>query len=893
MSEEIKEKKSNEKSDTFTFNLDFLKNKKFQISLIILILLATLFVGVVIRTLDVPHLIDHTNGKYVPLALDPFYWLRVAQTIVAHNGTLPAFDTMRSSYLNVTWTPEILPKTIIFIWHVSKIFNHNMTLRHADVLYPVIAFIFSLLAFFFLIFYLTRNWWMALISAIMLAFVPPYLYRSMAGFADHDILGMFAFFMALLFFAIGMNHLKKKKTKQSGPIIYGLLTGFLMFFSVASWGGIAKFSFLIIPLAFLLDWIINKEDRHKNYLYYYTSLIVGAVISIFVFGYPFMQTIKTYLFGTTTIFTTFDLGFIFVSYFLPKIKFVKEKYQKYNYLISAGTVVVLGAVFYHIFIGNIFSLISRLFIILIHPFGVGRVTKTVAENASTYVTDLVSQIGKTTFYLFLFGLLMLGINISTEIKKKKYRKLFSISFILFSLGILYSSFSPNSILNGNSGLSKVFVILAFLFLGFSSLYIYFKSEWKINVNLIIIFTWAVPMLLALRGAQRLNFLAVPFVAFMAIYSLFEFYKRAGMSKDETARIFSKILALILIVLLIIGLVGYYKSDKVQSKNQSPSYNLFWQKAMAWVRNNTSPDSIFLHWWDYGYWVQTGGHRPTIADGGYHGDYLVHNIGRYVLTTPIPATAKSYMKTMNASYLLIDPSDIGKYSAYSSIGNAANTSDRASWLLTLTSSPSKTQETRNQTIRLYQGTIPMDEDIFYNQNGKQIFLPEGKSYLIGVFLPKEHNGNYSQPLGVYFYNGKQYQIPIEKLFINGELLDFHKGINATAYIYPNIYTSNKGQQLDPTGALMYLSQKTQNSLIAQLYLMGDPKNEYPELKVAHKEGYYPFPFYYGGFQGPLTIYSINRTMMTNINKNPGFLKTHITYGEYDNFSFVKNKSLPAI
>ena len=188
---------------------------------------------------------------------------------------------------------------------------------------------------------------------------------------------------------------------------------------------------------------------------------------------------------------------------------------------------------------------------------------------------------------------------------------------------------------------------------------------------------------------------------------------------------------------------------------------------------------------------------------------------------------------------------------------------------------------------------MDQDIFYTQSGQNIFLPSGKSYLIGVLLSKWDNGTYEQPVGVYYYNGQQYKIPIMHMFLNGKLIDYNKGINATAYVYANVLSANGGQQIDPTGALMYLSQKTQDSLVAQVYLMGDPHNEYPEIKLAHKEEYYPFPFYYGGFQGPLAIFSINKSMMTNINTNPGFLKYSGVYGEYDNFSYVKNPNLPAI
>ena len=32
--------------------------------------------------------------------------------------------------------------------------------------------------------------------------------------------------------------------------------------------------------------------------------------------------------------------------------------------------------------------------------------------------------------------------------------------------------------------------------------------------------------------------------------------------------------------------------------------------MSWVRENTPEESIFVHWWDYGYWVQYGFGKPT-------------------------------------------------------------------------------------------------------------------------------------------------------------------------------------------------------------------------------------------------------------------------------------------
>src|SRR3989304_9105341 len=99
--------------------------------------------------------------------------------------------------------------------------------------------------------------------------------------------------------------------------------------------------------------------------------------------------------------------------------------------------------------------------------------------------------------------------------------------------------------------------------------------------------------------------------------------------------------------------------------------------MACVRGNTVEGSVFVHWWDYGYWVQSIGGRPTVADGGHAVTYWPHLIGRYVLTTPFPEAALSFMKSHGVSYLLIDPTDLGKYGAYSGIGSDEGGQDRIS------------------------------------------------------------------------------------------------------------------------------------------------------------------------------------------------------------------------
>ena len=91
------------------------------------------------------------------------------------------------------------------------------------------------------------------------------------------------------------------------------------------------------------------------------------------------------------------------------------------------------------------------------------------------------------------------------------------------------------------------------------------------------------------------------------------------------------------------------------------------------------------------------------------------MGRYGLTAPSSAESLQFLYAHNTTHFLIDSTDIGKYSAFSSIGSDENY-DRASFITTLYMNKQQIQENKNSTIYLYQlpnsGAIPLDEDTTY-------------------------------------------------------------------------------------------------------------------------------------------------------------------------------------
>ena len=244
--------------------------------------------------------------------------------------------------------------------------------------------------------------------------------------------------------------------------------------------------------------------------------------------------------------------------------------------------------------------------------------------------------------------------------------------------------------------------------------------------------------------------------------------------------------IVFLILSIFVFYSFYKQVKSAAYYSIPSsYTQQWQKAMAWVRENTPETAVFAHWWDYGYWVQSIGNRATVTDGGNAINFWNYWTGRLVLTGDNQKDALNFLYSHNASYLLIDSSDIGKYGAFSSIGSDENY-DRYSWIPTMISDEKQSQETRNGTTRIYQGGFAIDEDIIYNQDGKEIFLPSGGAAIIGIFIDTIQNGqdiSFDQPEVIFYYQNIQYRVPLRYIYFNKQFFDFKNGLEASVYIIP--------------------------------------------------------------------------------------------------------------
>ncbi|MBA7649963.1 hypothetical protein ES703_57762 [subsurface metagenome] len=625
-----------------------------------------------------------------------------------------------------------------------------------------------------------------------------------------------------------------------------------------------------------------------------------SVLFAKIFGFGFSQVLNRFILSSTGLISLFVLGFIIVDYALIlKIKYIKFLKKKFRQIYSFIITLFLGLIGLVILGKNIFSLIGEIWIQLLHPRGLGRVTLTVAENAQPYLLDWMNQTGKIFFWMFFAGIILMGFEIAKGIKSRKNKIWFCVVWLIMISGILFSRISSDSLLNGTNFLSQAFYFIGLiLFAGYCA-WLYFNDEIKIKSGLIIMASWMIWMLISGRGAIRFFFVVTPFVCFSAGFFVIKIFDYAKTNKDEIGKMILWIIFILAVLGVIYSLFGFVNSISAQAKYTGPSANIQWQRAMGWVRNETPINSIFTHWWDYGYWVQSLGERATILDGGHPYPGGNHLMGRYVLTTSKPETALSFMKTNNISYLLIDPTDLGKYPAYSKIGSDETGEDRYSQIPIMQSDPKQIQETASGEIRIYQGGTFVDEDIIYNESGKQIFLPAQKAAIAGIILEtskEEDLISFKQPKGIFVYNNQQIRIPLRYVYFNNQLFDFETGLDVVVYIIPKVDQTGQGIQVNDLGAAIYLSPKVSKSLFAQLYLLNDAFGKYETIKLAHAE---PSPvveslnnqglnlnefIYYQGFRGPIKIWGVDYP--SNIIAREEFLNCTGEWAEFDELEIMK-------
>ncbi|MEM4647988.1 MAG: STT3 domain-containing protein [Candidatus Pacearchaeota archaeon] len=865
---EIKEKKENklEIIKNFLKRFQTIKPDYFFILLLILIIGFTIY----IRTQNIPYLKDVTTGNYtLGPDLDPFLYLRHAREIVT--GKLQDPDMMRAAPLGCSnyAKTNLMPWAIVAIYKLLDIFFEPPTasIEFAAIIAPVIFFSLTLIVFFLFVRQVfkpitTKNKAnaIALIATAFYAFMPAMLHRTTAGIPEIESLGMLWFWLAFLFFTLAWQDINLKK-----QIVYSILAGIFTGLMIYTWGGF-RYIFMTFSLATFLIFLFQK-DKLKNLIIYSFWIIPALIFSLLKFG------IKITLTNITD--TGLAIGVFILLIFdtaLNKTK-VYEKIKKIKLPESIISIIIL--LFFGILLllilnpSSLIKIPSKIIEGMLYPFGRGRIGLTVAENQAPYIKDAINHFG-FLFFIFIFGILFMFYEATRHFNKKE-KILLNTFFIIYIITFIFSRISEDSILNGTNFISIFLyfsgLIIFLIFLIFTYINSYRKEDEKtvedfkvINFSYFLILAFSFWMMISLRGAIRLFFIVSPM---LILHSSFLFIKCFDKikSKDEFEKFLWYFITIIIAIFLILTLISYVKATKYEARATVPyGYYQQWQKAMAWVRENTPEDAIFTHWWDYGYWVQTIGNRATVVDGGHPVSFWNHLMGREVLTTPEPITALQFMKAHNVSYLLLDPTDIGKYGAFSSIGSDASGKDRYSYIPTFIIDERLTEEKRNSTTYTFIGGSLLDDELIVNDTILPAF---SHNAIIGGFKLPIEEGIIKQPEILIVYRGKLIKLNLRYLYYNKELYDFGSGLEGILYIIPYF----DGAKINNMGAALWLSPKVAKGLFARLYLLNETFNnsivltyQQDDLIVEQLKQQVSLNndiiLFRGSLLGPIRIYKIN-------------------------------------
>ncbi len=838
---------------------EFIKNKRKW--LIILALIVIISFSFYVRTLPVKNL----QGKYL-IDPDAHLFLRYAQYINEH-GTLYEKDPLRYYPLGFNTKQEtiFLPYFVVFLYKISKIFSPNITLEYVDIIFPAITFIFTLIFFYLLVRHLF-NYKVALISTAFLSVIPSFLFRTLSGVSDKESLAMPFMFAAFYFYVAAWQSKKLYKV-----LLFGALAGISTMFMGLSWGG-DQFVVLIISMFAILLILLNKFSR-KDYYIYLTWFISNFLLFSIVAPGRFSP--KSFIDSLPYIPPLFALILTSIDQFIIKRNLlrIKEKFNKYpEGLLTFVSTIIVSLLLVTVIRGPgyIFSKIEVIIQNLTAPFGTSRWGLTVAEAHQPYIVDWINDFGTIFFYLILIGSVILFYEAVKENKNKKW--LLTTIYAIAMLFIIFSRYSSNSILNGTSFLAKLFYfgsLVAFPIFLYVIFYKSFKKDKELYDNILgidkkyfFIFIWFLMMIIAARGGIRLIFVLVPIAVLLVSYLV---GKTIDFASSLNKKIYKIGIYVVVLIFLVVSLNGYAKTVTSQASNVGPIFHFQWQNAAKWVENSTSENDVFVHWWDYGYLVQTGFKRPTVTDGGNAAGSWNYFVSRYVLTAPNETDALEFGKAHDVKYLLIVSDEIGKYPAYSSIGSDENY-DRYSFLPVFSLDLKNTQETRNQTVYFYGGGFPLDEDLIYDNK----VLPRGSAGIGGILLPAQKISqdtiDMKQPTAIVVYNNQRFDLPMECVFLNGREITFPNAvIKGCLRIIPTIDSQNN---LNPIGAGIYLSPRVRNTLFTKLYLYGQDTEH---IKVAYSdEQQVPLAIYQGRLIGPLKIWEF--TYPDTIKVNPIFLST---------------------
>ena len=504
---------------------------------------------------------------------DPYFWYRISEYI-AKNG----YGSYFTWHDTLSWYPQGRdialssypgnPFSAVFIYQLLNAIQIKVSLFSVAMYFPVfMTIVVCVVAYFFGKDFGGKA--VGIFTALFMAISPSYLSRTVAGFFDTENIGIFGIVATPFFF---LRSIRKENSLQKS-VIYAVASGLTMGYAFASWGA-ARYisSLLLLYIGVML--VLGKVER-RHIISYSITMILGFLIAI-----PIPRLGVSYVMNIENLAAIGAIGLL-VAYETIKTKLPESKARR-----ATVGLVVLGVAA----------------IIILPYFGVGNpITGKFAKVLNPFedASDLYTSIGEN--------------KVSS----------WDVFFSDFGITIMLATLGAYLILK-EGGEDRHYVLLFFL------TSVYFTGT-VVRLSLVLAFPASL-------------------LAAYALVKIVGSFRPAIMRTEEThskrrkaqAFVVSKGLSIIFIVLLVGSLVPHALNASATATSPGPivysgvpvlingSYAQDWIKSLAWLKANTTEDSIICAWWDYGYWIETMANRTTLVDGSTMNRTQIVNIANMMM-----------------------------------------------------------------------------------------------------------------------------------------------------------------------------------------------------------------------------------------------------------------------
>ncbi|KAH8849170.1 Dolichyl-diphosphooligosaccharide--protein glycosyltransferase subunit STT3A [Schistosoma japonicum] len=601
---------------------------------------------------------------------DPYFNYRTTR-FMTENG----FYQFHDWFDDMAWYPlgRIIGGTIYpglmmtssFIYSLLHAINVTMDIRNICVFLAPLFSSFTTLVTFLLTSEIQDNG-AGLVAAAMIAIVPGYISRSVAGSYDNEGIAIFCMLFTFYLWI---------KAVKTGYLFWACACSLAYFYMVSSWGGYV-FLINIIPIHVLILMFTGRFSS-RIYAAYSTVYVLGTILSMQISFVGFAPVISSEHIGALGVFGLCQL-FAFYTY-LSGILTSEQLSTVLRVLgLSLLSIGLIG--------GSVLSATGKIspwtgrFYSLLDP--------TYAKNHIPIIAS-VAEHQPTAWSCYYFDLQFLTVMFPVGLYYC-FRKLTDASIFAIIYGITSVYFSGVMV--------RLILVLApiMCILGAIGVSGILKS-FTVNLNA--------------PDSQNVKTSSKPTIAngFPSNPSTNKLYKNAV--QDSTYP-FKNTIASFMVLLILVLLILFSKHCiwVTSSSYSSPSIVLAtsdnfgnrhilddYREAYYWLRQNTKADAKIMSWWDYGYQITAIANRTVLVDNNTWNNTHIGRVGQAMASSE--EEAYEIMKELDVDYVLVIFGGV--------LGYSSDDINKFIWMVRIAGSTEKGRHVNEKDYYTPQGEMRVD------------------------------------------------------------------------------------------------------------------------------------------------------------------------------------------